>query len=120
MSGKVPVLQIDIVDVANCFKQSVSTARNKEEVRARVSVRCIEEKILKPLGITQHGHYEYTLVSGVRVDALYGHVIINNIEYKTSSKLSSVTNIAKVDEQIVRYILYNNPYNHDNTTLMEV
>jgi len=102
MSNRIPVPQIDIDDVVNCFKQSVRTARNEEEVRARISVRYIEEKILKPLGITQYGHYEYTLVSGARVDALYGHVII---EYKTSGKLSSVTNIAKADEQVVRYII---------------
>ncbi|MEM1703934.1 MAG: class I SAM-dependent DNA methyltransferase, partial [Zestosphaera sp.] len=83
------------------FKQSVRTARNEEEVRARVSVRCIEEKILKPLGITQYGHYEYTLVSGARVDALYGHVIV---EYKAPGKLSSTSDIAKAKEQVIKYI----------------
>ncbi|MEM4497183.1 MAG: hypothetical protein QXM06_07805, partial [Archaeoglobaceae archaeon] len=93
--------QIDIDDVVSCIKQSVRTARNEEEVRARVSVRCIEEKILKPLGITQYGHYEYTLVSGARVDALYGHVIV---EYKAPGKLSSVSDIAKAKEQVIGYI----------------
>ncbi|MEM1703569.1 MAG: class I SAM-dependent DNA methyltransferase [Zestosphaera sp.] len=101
MSSRIPVPQIDIDDVVNCFKQSVRTARNEEEVRARVSVRCIEEKILKPLGITQYGHYEYTLVSGARVDALYGHVIV---EYKAPGKLSSASDIAKAKEQVIRYI----------------
>ncbi|MEM0089144.1 MAG: N-6 DNA methylase [Archaeoglobaceae archaeon] len=93
--------QIDIDDVVSCIKQSVRTARNEEEVRARVSVRCIEEKILKPLGITQYGHYEYTLVSGARVDALYGHVIV---EYKAPGKLSSESDIAKAKEQVIGYI----------------
>ncbi|MEM2191719.1 MAG: hypothetical protein QW540_09885 [Archaeoglobaceae archaeon] len=93
--------QIDIDDVVSCIKQSVRTARNEEEVRARVSVRCIEEKILKPLGITQYGHYEYTLVSGARVDALYGHVIV---EYKAPGKLSSASDIAKAKEQVIGYI----------------
>ncbi|MEM1696622.1 MAG: class I SAM-dependent DNA methyltransferase [Nanopusillaceae archaeon] len=101
MIGKVPVPQIDIDDVVNCIKQSVRMARNEEEVRARVSVRCIEEKILKPLGITQYGRYEYTLVSGARVDALYGHVIV---EYKAPGKLSSASDIAKAKEQVIRYI----------------
>ncbi|MEM2696090.1 MAG: class I SAM-dependent DNA methyltransferase [Thermoproteota archaeon] len=93
--------QIDIDDVVSCIKQSVRTARNEEEVRARVSVRCIEEKILKPLDIVHYGHYEYTLVSGARVDALYGHVIV---EYKAPGKLSSVSDIAKAKEQVVGYI----------------
>ncbi|MEM4912585.1 MAG: hypothetical protein QW579_00085 [Desulfurococcaceae archaeon] len=70
----------------------MGTARNEEEVRVRVSERCIEEKILKPLSITQYGHYEYTLISGARVDALYGHVIV---EYKAPGKLSRASDIAK-------------------------
>ncbi|MEM4847163.1 MAG: hypothetical protein QW794_05340 [Thermosphaera sp.] len=93
MSSRVFVPQIDIDDVVNCIKQNVRIASNEEEVRARVSVRCIEEKILKPLDITQYGHYEYTLISGARVDALYGHVIV---EYKALGKLSSPSDIAKV------------------------
>ncbi|MEM3831945.1 MAG: N-6 DNA methylase, partial [Sulfolobales archaeon] len=101
MSGKVSVSQIDIVDVVNCFKQHVSMARNEEDVRVWVSVRCIEEKILKPLGVTQYGHYEYTLVSGARADALYGHVII---EYKAPGKLSSASSIAEAKEQVIGYI----------------
>ncbi|MEM1918154.1 MAG: hypothetical protein QW504_05680 [Sulfolobales archaeon] len=101
MSNRIFVPQIDIDDVVNCIKQSVRTAVNEEEVRARVSVRCIEEKILKPLGITKYGHYEYTLVSGARVDALYGHVIV---EYKAPGKLSSNSDIAKAKEQVIKYI----------------
>ncbi|MEM4958824.1 MAG: class I SAM-dependent DNA methyltransferase [Nanopusillaceae archaeon] len=101
MSSRIFIPQIDVDDVVNCIKQSVITARNEEEVRARVSVRCIEEKILKPLGITQYGHYEYTLVSGARVDALYGHVVV---EYKAPGKLSSKSDIAKAEEQVIKYI----------------
>ncbi|MEM4053686.1 MAG: N-6 DNA methylase [Ignisphaera sp.] len=106
MSSRISTLQIDVDDVVSCIKQSVRTARNEEEVRARVSVRCIEEKILKPLGITQYGHYEYTLVSGARVDALYGHVIV---EYKAPGKLSSESDIAKAKEQVIRYIIKEAP-----------
>jgi len=68
-------------------------------VRVRVSA-CIEEKILKPLGIP-YGKYEYTLVSGARADALYGHVII---EYKAPGKLSSEADIQRAKEQVIRYI----------------
>ncbi|MEM4827917.1 MAG: N-6 DNA methylase, partial [Desulfurococcaceae archaeon] len=101
MSSRVSVPQIDIDDVVKCIEQSVREAVNEEEVRLRVSTQCIEEKILKPLGITQYGRYEYTLVSGARVDALYGHVIV---EYKAPGKLSSASDIAKAKEQVIKYI----------------
>jgi len=57
---------------------------------------------LKPLNLLEAtGRYEYTLVSGARVDALYGHVII---EYKAPGKLSSASEIQKAKEQVIRYI----------------
>ncbi|MGC8614156.1 MAG: hypothetical protein ACP5L2_08005, partial [Conexivisphaera sp.] len=70
MSNNTPVLDMD--DIVNCIKTATRQATNEEEVRHQVS-KCIEDKILKPLGITQYGappHYEYTLVSGARIDAL--------------------------------------------------
>jgi hypothetical protein len=76
-------------------------ARNEEELRLWVSSYCIEERILKPLGISQYGKYEYILISGARVNALYGHVII---EYKAPGRLSLDADIAKAKEQIIRYI----------------
>ena len=48
-----------------------------------------------------NGKYEYTLVSGARVDTLYGHVII---KYKASGKLSSEGGIRRAEEQVIRYI----------------
>jgi hypothetical protein len=71
-------------------------------LKIRVSTNCIENRILKPLGITQYyGKYEYTLISGARVDALYGHVIV---EYKAPGKLSSLSDINKAKEQVKNYI----------------
>jgi len=61
----------------------------------------LRKKILKPLGIAQLGKYEYTLVSGARIDALYGCVIV---EYKAPGKLSSDKEIAKAKEQLIKYI----------------
>ncbi|MEM4847415.1 MAG: N-6 DNA methylase, partial [Thermosphaera sp.] len=72
----------------------------EEEVRIWVS-KCIEEKILKPLGIAQYGRYEYMLISGARVDALYGHVIV---EFKAPGKLSSESDIARAKQQVIEYI----------------
>ena len=60
----ISVPQIDLDDVLLCIRRSVQIARSEEDVRVRVS-SCIEEKILKPLGLENAvGRYEYTLVSG--------------------------------------------------------
>ena len=47
------------------------------------------------------GKYEYSLVSGARADALYGHVII---EYKAPGVLSTSSGFAKAKGQIIDYI----------------
>jgi len=92
--------QIDIDEILTCVRNAIIQANTEEDVRIRVS-NCIEEKILKPLGISQVGKYEYTLISGARVDALYGHVVI---EYKAPGKLSRDSDIQKAKEQVIRYI----------------
>jgi type II restriction/modification system DNA methylase subunit YeeA len=92
--------QLNIDEVTNCIRSAVNQARTEDDVKVRVSA-CIEEKILKPLGISQVGHYNVTLVSGVRPDALYGHVII---EYKAPGKLSNQSEIQKAKEQVIKYI----------------
>jgi len=98
----VSVPQLDIDDIMQCIRSSVIRAVTEEDVRVWVS-KCIEEKILKPLGIQQTaGRYEYTLVSGARADALYGHVIV---EYKAPGKLSSASDIQRAREQVIKYIM---------------
>ena len=92
---------VNIDEVLTGIRTAIRLAQNEEEVRIRVS-KCIEDKVLKPLGIDQVGHYEYTLISGARIDALYGHVII---EYKAPGKLSARSDVAKAKEQIIRYIM---------------
>ncbi|MEM4558148.1 MAG: N-6 DNA methylase, partial [Desulfurococcaceae archaeon] len=93
--------QIDINDVVSCIEQSVMGASNEAEVRSKVIERCIEEKILKPLGEHTRIIQERVLVSGGRVDALYGHVVF---EFKAPGRLSSASDIKKVKEQVVEYI----------------
>ncbi|MEM2236851.1 MAG: N-6 DNA methylase [Candidatus Caldarchaeum sp.] len=92
---------VDLDDVLSSIRQAVNIAQTEEDLRLRVS-GVIEQKVLKPLGITQVGKYEYTLVSGVKVDALYGHVLI---EYKAPGKLSSKADVSKAKEQLVNYIV---------------
>ena len=93
--------EINVDEVLTCIKTAVRQAQTEEDLRIRTS-GCIEEKILKPLGIAQIGRYEYTFVSGGRADALYGHVII---EYKAPGKLSAEKDIAKAKEQVIKYIV---------------
>jgi hypothetical protein len=92
--------RIDIDDVLTCIKTAVRLAHTHEDIRIRAS-RCIEEKILEPLGIPLIGRYEYMVASGGRADALYGHVII---EYKTPGELSTSKGIAGAKKQIIKYI----------------
>jgi type II restriction/modification system DNA methylase subunit YeeA len=101
VSHPVTVPQIDIDAVTTCFRNSVRRAGNEEEVRVWVS-KCIEDEILKPLGIREVGRYEYLLVSGARVDALYGHVVV---EFKAPGKLASQSDIQRAKEQVIRYIV---------------
>ncbi len=93
--------EINVDEVLTCLKTAVRLAQTEEDLRVRASL-CIEEKILKPLGIAQIGRYEYTFVSGGRADALYGHVII---EYKAPGKLSAERDIVKAKEQVIKYIM---------------
>jgi type II restriction/modification system DNA methylase subunit YeeA len=100
VSHPVTVPQIDIDVVTTCFRNSVRRAGNEEEVRVWVS-KCIEDEILNPLGIREVGRYEYLLVSGARVDALYGHVVV---EFKAPGKLASQSDIQRAKEQVIKYI----------------
>lgn len=92
---------INVDEVLTCLKTAVRLAQTEEDLRVRAS-GCIEERILKPLGIAQIGRYEYTFVSGGRADALYGHVII---EYKVPGKLSSERDVIRAKEQVIKYIM---------------
>ncbi|MEM3489512.1 MAG: N-6 DNA methylase [Nitrososphaerota archaeon] len=97
-----PPPNLNLDEIIACFKSSINSARTEEDLRLRISGLCIEEKILKPLGIVSIGKYEYTLVSGARTDALYGHVII---EYKVPGKISSQSGLEAAKNQLISYII---------------
>jgi len=97
--------QLNIDEVTNCIRIAVKQALTEDDVKTWVE-RCIIDKILSPLGIDisqvgSLGHHNVTLVSGVRPDALYGHVII---EYKAPGKLSNQSGIQQAKEQVIKYI----------------
>jgi type II restriction/modification system DNA methylase subunit YeeA len=100
VSSHVAAPQIDIDAIVACFTNTVRKSSNEEELRIGVS-RCIEDMVLKPLGIKEVGRYEYLLVSGARVDALYGHVVV---EFKAPGKLAKESDIQRAKEQVIKYI----------------
>jgi hypothetical protein len=83
--------ELDIDEVVVCLKNAVVRAVSEEDVRVWVS-KCLEDKVLAPLGVVGVGRYEYTLISGARVDALYGHVVI---EYKAPGRLATASDIQR-------------------------
>jgi type II restriction/modification system DNA methylase subunit YeeA len=92
--------ELDIDEVVVCLKNAVVRAVSEEEVRVWVS-KCLEDKVLAPLGVVGVGRYEYTLISGARVDALYGHVVI---EYKAPGRLATASDIQRAKQQVIEYI----------------
>jgi len=100
VSSRVIVPQIDVDGVVTCLRNAAKRASNEEELRIWSS-QCIENLILKPLDIRQVGKYEYILVSGARIDALYGHVVV---EFKAPGKLSKESDIQRAKEQAIKYI----------------
>jgi len=100
VSSRVAVPQIDVDGVVTCLRSAAKMASNEEELRIKSS-QCIENLILKPLDIKQVGKYEYMLVSGARVDALYGHVVV---EFKAPGRLSKESDIQRAKEQVIKYI----------------
>ncbi|MGB9914723.1 MAG: Eco57I restriction-modification methylase domain-containing protein [Candidatus Bathyarchaeales archaeon] len=92
--------QIDVDKVLVGLKRAAATAENEEELRIRDS-GILQSEVISKLGIPSPRHEKYTFVTGGRIDALYGHVII---EYKAPGKLLREPDIAKAKEQLIGYI----------------
>jgi len=93
--------EIDTHKLSEKIKQYASESRNEEELKIEV------EKIIAPIirkwGVkASYEHKGRYKISGVRKDALYGHVII---EYKAPGKLESKREFERAKEQVKRYIL---------------
>jgi len=91
--------EINIDEIVINLKNAIIKSLNHEELRRNVT-NCLEEKILKPLGLGEIERLEYSL-SSKRVDALYGHIIF---EFKTPGKLSSKADIESAKNQVIEYI----------------
>jgi len=93
------VEQVDVERVLTELKRVAATALNEEEFKINAE-RILYNEVISKLGL-QPGRYEYTFISGGRLDALYGHVLI---EYKAPGKLSKPSDIARAKEQLIGYI----------------
>jgi len=100
MSAGTALPRIDVEGVAECIGDAVGRASNEEEARVGVS-RCLVEKVLRPLGAKEDIRYEYMLVSGERVDALYGKVVM---EFKARGRLAAPGDVRRAVEQVAGYI----------------
>jgi len=90
---------VDIDKVLTELKSAAARAANEEEFKINAE-RILYNEVLEKFGL-QPGRYEYTFVSGGRVDALYGHLII---EYEAPGNLSTKSGTVKAKEQTVNYI----------------
>lgn len=80
--GKISDINLD--KIVSDFRNTARASANEEEFKIPAE-RIIYENIVSVLGL-EMGRYEYSLVSGARADALYGHVMI---EYKAPGVLST-------------------------------
>jgi len=92
--------QIDVDKVLVGLKRAAATAENEEELRIRDS-GILQSEVISKLGIPSPRHEKYTFVTGGRIDALYGHVVI---EYKAPGKLLREPDVARAKEQLIGYI----------------
>ena len=91
--------KIDIDRIVSELIQAAVTSGNEAEFRIKTS-NLLENEVISKLGISS-GRHEYTSISGGRLDALYGHLII---EYKAPGKISSSSEITHAKEQLIGYI----------------
>ena len=91
---------ISAAEIAKELKAASAESRTEEDFKIRAEY-ILRVKALEKMGV-KFGRYEYTLVSGVRPDALYGHVII---EYEAPGTLATRSGFYKAVEQTKRYIM---------------
>jgi len=92
--------EIDISQVAEDILGAARRSTSEEDFKIR-AVK-IFGKIFETWNVPwDEGKYEYTLVSGIRADALYGHVVI---EYEKPGTLEKPAGFAHAVEQLKGYI----------------
>ncbi|MFN3805333.1 MAG: hypothetical protein ACK4SY_09770 [Pyrobaculum sp.] len=99
--GETPRPTLDIEEITSCIRRVVNESQHENDLRDGVT-HCIEEKVIKPLGIPVKIHHEYKLPGG-RVDTLYEVSGVNDkvvVEYKRPGS----TSYNEVIGQVIGYI----------------
>ena len=96
--SKIPDINLD--KIVSDLRRIARSSANEEEFKIGATT-IINESIVTVLDLKM-GRFEYSLVSGARADALYGHVLI---EYKAPGVLSTASGFEKAKEQIINYIM---------------
>jgi hypothetical protein len=103
---------IDLEELASRIAEAARESISEEDLRIRVE-HILQELVVRRVGGAGKGEiplaswrpprarYEVTLVSGVRLDALYGHLII---EYEKPGVFGSRAGFERAVEQIKQYI----------------
>jgi SAM-dependent methyltransferase len=100
ISNEISLEQIDTNKLAVEIIKCASESRNEEELK--MAVEKLIDPIIKEWGIkASYEHKTRHEISGIRKDALYGHVII---EYKKPGELDSKSNFIKFKEKLKEYI----------------
>ena len=99
MSEKSFDIQVSAVEIAKEIKEAARQSITEEDLRIRTE-NILRAKVLDKLGIPC-ARYEYTLVSGGRTDALYGHVIL---EYEKPNAFKTKAGFENAIKQVKRYI----------------
>jgi hypothetical protein len=103
---------IDLEELASRIAEAARESISEEDLRIRVE-HILQELVVRRVGGSGKGEiplaswrpprarYEVTLVSGVRLDALYGHLII---EYEKPGVFGSRAGFERAVEQVKQYI----------------
>jgi hypothetical protein len=103
MSEKRLDIEVSAAEIAEEIKQAAQESITEEDVRVRVE-HILRVKVFDPSGIPPARYERATLVSGLRTDALYGHVIL---EYEKPGVFKKRSGFNKAVEQLKQYIINN-------------
>jgi len=92
-------IEVSAAEIAEEIIEATRQSLSEEDLRIRTT-NILRTKVLERFGIPW-ARFEYTLVSGGRADALYGHVII---EYESPDTFKTTRGFEKAVDQVKKYI----------------
>ncbi|MFN3805502.1 MAG: hypothetical protein ACK4SY_10635 [Pyrobaculum sp.] len=98
-----PRLALDIEEITSCIGRAVNEPRRENDLRGGV-IHCIEEKVIKPLGIPVKIRHDYKLPGG-NVDAVYEvDGIDGKVVVKCGKPSPSLIDFVNTVEQTIKHI----------------